>query len=74
MAADLRGLQQRFVLSDRIERMAQSCIDHPGLITRPEFDEFVQDLAAIDDDLAGAFVRTVHDGLAAKRAEEATDG
>lgn len=53
----------RCVLADRIERMAQACIDHPGLVATPEFDLFVDDLRGLSEDLAGAFVRTVHDGL-----------
>lgn len=67
--ADLGGLQQQFVLADRLERMAQACIDHPSLVTRPEFDEFVENLRSLDEGLAAAFVRTVHDGLAARSSD-----
>jgi len=59
----LSDFVDRCVLADRIERIAQSCIDHPALVARPEFDDFVADLRRVSEDLAAAFVRTVHDGL-----------
>ncbi len=67
MPGDLRDFIDRCVLADRIERMAQACVEHPGLIPTPQFDQFVADLEGISDELARSFVGMVYDGLTAKR-------
>jgi hypothetical protein len=62
-------------LAVQVDDMAEACIANPGLVTTAVFDEFVDGLRAVSEDVARAFVQRVYAGLAAGADEkEARDG
>lgn len=60
---------ERMRLALEVDEVAEACIADPGLVCLPEFDEFVDGLRAVSDDVARAFVQRVYAGLLAEGVE-----
>lgn len=63
-------MKEHMRIAVEVDDMAEACIANPGLVTLPEFDEFVAGLRSVSEDVARAFVQRVYAGLCEAGADE----